>query len=133
MLSEQIGAGRYDVEIQYVRGATWKGNSAALDLLAEVFVPCDAAWRGLGEMAKSGLNLKESYAAVDAARRFDLAVPPAPEPPGCRCAEILRGKARPPDCRLFGAVCTPAHPVGPCMVSSEGTCAAYFKYTPRKD
>jgi len=128
MLVEQAEKGRADVEIQYLRGARPEGNRAALALMDQVFEPCDSPWRGLGIIPGSGLAIREAYAAHDARRRFDVQVPPAKEPPGCRCADVLRGAARPVDCRLFRKVCTPRTPVGPCMVSSEGTCAAYFKY-----
>jgi hydrogenase expression/formation protein HypD len=128
MLVQQIEADEARVEIQYVRGASPEGNPSALRLMDEVFEPCDTPWRGLGIIPMSGLALREKYAAHDAARRFDLEVPAAKEPAGCLCAEVLRGVARPFDCKLFRKACTPRSPVGPCMVSSEGTCAAYFKY-----
>jgi hydrogenase expression/formation protein HypD len=128
MLAEQVEEGRAAVEIQYGRGASPEGNPAALRLMDEVFEPCDSPWRGLGIIPRSGLAIREAYSGHDARTRFDIDVPPSREPPGCRCSEILRGAARPTDCRLFRKVCTPRTPVGPCMVSSEGTCAAYFKY-----
>lgn len=128
MLVEQVEAGRSDVEIQYTRAVAPQGNPAALSLMHSVFEPCDAPWRGLGVIPGSGLAIREPYSHHDATSRFDLDVPPAKEHPGCRCAEVLRGSVRPPDCKLFRAGCTPGNPVGPCMVSSEGTCAAYFKY-----
>jgi hydrogenase expression/formation protein HypD len=128
MLVEQAEEGRAEVQIQYTRGASPEGNPAALRLMDEVFEPCDSPWRGLGVIPQSGLMIREAYADHDAQRRFDIHVPPAREPAGCRCAEILRGAVRPVDCRLFRKICTPRTPVGPCMVSSEGTCAAYFKY-----
>ncbi len=128
MLVQQVEAGRATVQIQYGRGADPQGNPAALKLMDEVFEPCNSPWRGLGSIPQSGLAIREAYSAHDASKRFDVHVPPAKEPPGCRCAEILRGAVRPPDCRLFRRACTPRTPVGPCMVSSEGACAAYFKY-----
>jgi hydrogenase expression/formation protein HypD len=128
MLVEQIETGRAEVEIQYTRGASAEGNPGALKIMAEVFEPCDSPWRGLGWIPGSGLSVRESYAVHDAKKRFDLKIPPAKEPPGCLCADVLRGKVRPPECALFRKVCSPRHPIGPCMVSSEGTCAAYFKY-----
>jgi len=128
MLVRQIEAGEARVEIQYVRGASPEGNPTALRIMNEVFEPCDTPWRGLGTIPLSGLAFREEYAAYDAGRRFDLNVPPAKEPPGCLCAQVLRGVAKPVQCKLFRAACTPRTPVGPCMVSSEGTCAAYFKY-----
>ena len=128
LLVEQIEEGRAEVNIQYTRGASPEGNPAALRMMDEVFEPCDSPWRGLGRIPLSGLAIREKYACHDAGIRFDIDVPPAKEPPGCLCAEILRGGARPPDCNLYRKACTPRTPVGPCMVSSEGTCAAYFKY-----
>ncbi|MEE9419861.1 MAG: hydrogenase formation protein HypD [Desulfatiglandaceae bacterium] len=128
MLVEQVETGRAEVEIQYVRGATPGGNPGALRVMKEVFEPCDSPWRGLGTIPGGGLAIRAGFSALDAKTRFDLDVPPAKEPPGCCCAEILRGTARPLDCKLFRKVCSPRNPVGPCMVSSEGTCAAYFKY-----
>ena len=128
MLVEQIEANRAEVRIQYARGAAPEGNPGALKIMDRVFEPCDAPWRGLGVIPGSGLAVREPYGAHDAARRFDLAVPPAAEPAGCLCAKVLKGAAKPVDCRLFRRACTPRTPVGPCMVSTEGTCAAYFKY-----
>jgi hydrogenase expression/formation protein HypD len=128
MLAEQVVSGRAAVEIQYTRGVSEEGNQAALRLMDRIFEPCDASWRGLGAIRKSGLAIRKSYGPYDATTRFDVSVPPAQEPPGCLCAQVLRGAVRPPDCRLFRKACSPRTPVGPCMVSSEGTCAAYFKY-----
>lgn len=128
MLIRQIEAHEARVEIQYVRGASPEGNPSALRIMREVFEPCDTPWRGLGMIPMSGLAFQEAYAAHDASKRFDLHVPVAKEPAGCLCAEVLRGVANPVQCKLFRKVCTPRTPVGPCMVSSEGTCAAYFKY-----
>jgi hydrogenase expression/formation protein HypD len=93
-----------------------------------VFKIANARWRGLGEIADSGLAIREEFAAFDAARRFSIDPRPAAAPAGCACGEVLTGRCLPPDCRLYGTACTPADPVGPCMVSSEGTCAAYWKY-----
>jgi len=128
MLAEQVEEGRAAVEIQYTRGVSEEGNQTALKLMGRVFEPCDAPWRGLGLIRQSGLAIRKSYGGCDAASRFDVSVPPAEEPPGCLCAQVLRGAVRPVDCKLFRKVCSPRTPVGPCMVSSEGTCAAYFKY-----
>jgi len=115
----------------YSRGVTAEGNRVAQSLMAEVFEVSPANWRGLGELPGSGLNLRPAYAAYDARLAFD--VPPAAsiEPTshqGCRCGEVLRGVIEPPECHLFGKVCTPARPVGPCMVSAEGACAAHHRY-----
>lgn len=128
MLVTQIENQEAKVEIQYKRGASASGNTSALELMSEVFEPCDAPWRGLGVIPESGLEIRQKYEEINAKKKFDVEVPPAKEPPGCLCAEILRGSSRPTDCKLFRNTCTPRTPVGPCMVSSEGTCAAYFKY-----
>ncbi|MBM4085753.1 MAG: hydrogenase formation protein HypD, partial [Planctomycetes bacterium] len=96
--------------------------------IAEAFQPCDTEWRGLGMLPASGLTLKPEWAALDAEKRFGLRMTPAADNPHCACGNVLRGKVTPPDCRLFAKACTPTYPIGPCMVSSEGTCAAYFKY-----
>ena len=128
MLVQQIESDRAGVEIQYARAVSPEGNPGALAIMEKVFEPCDAPWRGLGIIPGSGLAIRDSFAAFDAENRFDLQVPAAKEPPGCLCAEVLQGAATPPECKFFRNACTPATPIGPCMVSSEGTCAAYFKY-----
>jgi len=128
LLVEQIEKGQARVEIQYKRGATAEGNLKALAVLNQVFVPCDAPWRGLGLIPNSGLTLRAEYRAFAAEDQFDLQVPPAKDYPGCACGEVLRGVKTPLQCKLFGTVCLPDSPIGPCMVSTEGTCAAYYKY-----
>jgi len=115
-------------EIEYRRAVRPEGNTTALKTLYEVFEICDVRWRGLGMVPQSGLRLKERYRQFDAEVAFDIKVNSSREPKGCLCGEILRGAKIPMDCQLFGKRCTPEEPVGPCMVSSEGTCAAYFKY-----
>lgn len=130
MLVDLLEAGRAEVAIQYKRGAAPEGNPKARAVMGQVFEPVDAPWRGLGVIPASGLGFRPEFRAFDARTRFDLETPPAPEPPGCRCGDVLRGVATPPECRLFRRICDPDHPVGPCMVSSEGTCAAYFRYQP---
>jgi hydrogenase expression/formation protein HypD len=112
----------------YGRSVTSEGNRVALRVMEQVFRVDAAEWRGLGTVASSGLSIREQYAAFDAARLFPVQVGPSPEPQGCRCGEILRGVTTPPQCPLFERVCTPASPIGPCMVSSEGACAAYAQY-----
>jgi hydrogenase expression/formation protein HypD len=129
MLVSQIEAGDARVEIQYRRAVAPEGNLNALKTMNRVFEPCDAPWRGLGVIPKSGLAFREAYRAFDAEVLFDLEVPDSHEPPGCKCGDILRGVKKPVECKLFRGVCTPENPVGPCMVSSEGTCAAYYKYS----
>lgn len=128
MLVEKIEGGTPGVAIQYTRGVTAQGNPVALKRMYEVFRPCDAPWRGLGLVPASGLAIREAYEAHDAQARFDLSVPPALEPPGCQCAAVLRGAMTPASCGLFRKACTPRTPVGPCMVSSEGACAAFYRY-----
>jgi len=128
LLVEQVESGRPLLANAYPRAVTDEGNRKAQALLAEVFEPSDACWRGIGEIALSGLRLRPAYAAFDAARRFALELPAPRTPRGCACGEILTGKKTPPECALYKKVCTPVDPVGPCMVSSEGTCAAYYRY-----
>lgn len=127
-LVEQIEQGLARVEIQYKRAVNAEGNPKALAILRQVFVPCDAPWRGLGLIPGSGLTLGPEFRALAAEDHFDLQVPPAQDHPGCACGEVLLGTKTPPDCRLFRTVCRPESPLGPCMVSTEGTCAAYYKY-----
>jgi hydrogenase expression/formation protein HypD len=128
MLVQQIEAQEARVEIQYKRVVTPEGNPKALAVLDQVFVPCEALWRGLGAIPGSGLTLRDEYRALAAEDHFDLQVPPAHDHPGCGCGDVLLGIKTPPECRLFRTVCRPDSPIGPCMVSSEGTCAAYYKY-----
>lgn len=128
MLLAQILAGESRVELQYSRAVTWEGNPKAQRILKLVFEPCDAVWRGLGNLPGSGLAIRPELAAFDAEKVLQLAAIDAEENPACRCGEVLKGKLRPSDCPLFDTVCTPETPVGACMVSSEGTCAAAYKY-----
>jgi hydrogenase expression/formation protein HypD len=128
MLVRQIAERRSEVEIQYTRVVRPGGNPAALRAMKETFEVGDARWRGIGVIPKSGLRLRRSYARFDAVSRFALKPGSAKEPAGCRCGDILRAVKTPEDCRLFGKRCTPENPVGPCMVSTEGTCAAHYKY-----
>ena len=128
MLLRQMVRGRAEVEDEYSRVVKKIGNPTALRLMAKVFSPADASWRAIGMVKKSGLVLSPEFSSFDAMRRFKIVCKEAPEPRGCLCGAILMGKARPPDCRLFAKSCTPSSAVGPCMVSSEGACAAWFKY-----
>lgn len=128
MLVEQIEGGRPRLENAYPRAVTPDGNMAALKIIDEVFEPADASWRGIGVITNSGLKIRQTYAAHDAQRLFDIQVPEPQIPQGCACGEILTAQKIPPDCKLYATVCTPTNPVGPCMVSTEGTCAAYYKY-----
>ncbi len=129
MLLHQIAEGRSAVEIQYTRAVTPEGNPAAQAVIADVFEPSDENWRGIGVIPGSGLAVRAKYAQHDASKLFaTVPVPPSREPAGCRCGEILRGVCTPSECPLFRKLCTPATPVGACMVSSEGTCSAYYRY-----
>ncbi|MBN2429851.1 MAG: hydrogenase formation protein HypD [Acidobacteria bacterium] len=128
LLLRQVIRDEPRVDNEYSRVVSPDGNPAALDMLKEVFEPCDGNWRGVGMIPGSGLTLRSSWREYDATRRFAVECPPAQEPPGCICGDILKGRRDPVHCRLFGTVCTPEHPVGACMVSAEGTCAAWYKY-----
>lgn len=128
MLTRQARAVEARVEIQYSRFVRPEGNTKAREIMARIFAPCDADWRGIGPIPGSGLRIRDEFADYDAARKLPVIVEPAREPAGCRCGEILKGKLAPRACPLFGATCTPESPVGACMVSSEGACAAAYKY-----
>jgi len=128
MLVAQVEEGRSEVEIAYRRGVRPEGNQEALRLMERVFEPGPATWRGIGEVPDSGLKIRTEYQHFDAELAFDINPGPPYEPEGCICGDILRGVKTPVDCRLFGKACTPQYPVGPCMVSSEGSCAAYYNY-----
>ena len=128
MLLRQLHEGRSEVEIAYARGVMPQGNPHAVAAIDEVFETCTATWRGLGDIPASGYRLREAYASFDAVRRFQPSVEPTVEPRGCRCGDVLRAHLSPDECPLFRRVCTPENPVGPCMVSSEGSCAAYYRY-----
>ncbi|WP_422019018.1 hydrogenase formation protein HypD [Roseibium sp.] len=129
MLIRQINEGRFEVENEYTRVVTREGNLKAQALVAEVFDVRDAfEWRGLGTVAKSALKIREAFAAFDAERRFEISPKQSREVKSCECPAILRGVKKPTDCKLFGTVCTPDTPMGSCMVSSEGACAAYWTY-----
>ena len=114
---------------EYIRLVKDEGNPAAQAMIRQVFEPGDSVWRGLGSVAKSGLRIRSAYADFDGARRFGFAPKETEAIPGCRCAEIIRGVLSPWQCPLFKTTCTPKDPVGPCMVSSEGACAAAYKYS----
>ncbi|MBW1932041.1 MAG: hydrogenase formation protein HypD [Deltaproteobacteria bacterium] len=116
------------VMIQYKRAVSKEGNPVALDLMDKVFERCDAKWRGLRTIPESGLRLRDKYKNFDGEYLFDIRDEEVKDPSGCICGEILRGIKEPIDCKLFGRSCRPYHPVGPCMVSSEGSCAAYYHY-----
>jgi len=127
MLMNQLKEKKAEVEIQYKRTVSCSGNKKALDIMYEVFEVDDSYWRGIGVIEGSGLKLREKYKAFDAYTEFEIE-DPEPLKSSCICGNILKGINVPVDCPLFGKKCTPLHPVGPCMVSSEGSCAAFYKY-----
>lgn len=128
LLVRQCRSGCAVVENQYSRAVTPSGSHAAQLLLRQVFEPVTAVWRGLGEIPGSGLRLRTAYEHFDATRLLPVEAAPALEPAGCRCGEVLTGRIEPTDCPLFAISCTPETPVGACMVSSEGSCAAVWRY-----
>lgn len=128
MIMRQLHEGRAEIEIAYARGVMPEGNPHALAAIDEVFETCTATWRGLGDIPGSGYRLRDEYARFDAVQRFQPDIEPTVEPKGCRCGDVLRGIMAPNECPLFRKVCTPENPIGPCMVSSEGSCAAYYRY-----
>jgi hydrogenase expression/formation protein HypD len=130
-LVEMAEEDRPGVANTYARSVRPEGNVAAQQAMEQVFEVVDAEWRGLGIVPASALRPREAYARFDAARRFPVEVSPTREPPGCRCGEVLRGVLLPTECALFAQVCTPQSPVGPCMVSAEGACAAHYRYATR--
>ena len=129
MLVRQINAGRAEVENEFTRAVTLEGNRKAQALVGEVFGLRDGfEWRGLGTLPHSALKLRPRFAAFDAEARFGVGYVPVPDHPACECGAILRGEKHPQDCRIFGTACTPERPVGSCMVSAEGACAAHYTY-----
>ena len=126
---EQIVEERHEVEIEYSRTVTFEGNKKAQEIIEEVFVAADDNWRGIGSIPLSGYNLREIFSEFDVFLNFDIPEFPNNEPFGCRCGDVLRGVCLPNECGLFGKECTPDHAVGSCMVSSEGSCAAHFRYS----
>jgi len=128
MLVRQVVAGEARVENAYDLAVAEKGNEIARRLVDRVFRPAPAVWRAMGTLPASGLDPKPAYRRFDARVHFGVAEGPDASPPGCRCGEVIQGKLDPPECGLFGVACTPLQPVGPCMVSSEGSCAAWYKY-----
>jgi hydrogenase expression/formation protein HypD len=130
MLAESIMEGRSGVEIQYRRLVKSSGNQLAQKIVNEVFEPGTQNWRGIGPIFNSGLQLRKEFSQYDAAQRFPADIKPGPDPKGCICGSVLKGQKKPFDCVLFGKKCTPQHPVGACMVSSEGSCQAYYQFRP---
>lgn len=130
-LLKQIEEGKPRVQNMYSRAVKPEGNPNAQSLIYQVFQESDAEWRGFGIVPKSGLRLKPEFQNFDAEKRFDITVQEAKEPPGCICGQVIAGKKSPLDCPLFAVRCTPDSPIGPCMVSYEGACSAFYKYGKR--
>jgi hydrogenase expression/formation protein HypD len=128
MLVEMLASDSPALQNAYKRAVTVEGNLKAQKIMDEIFEVDAACWRGIGVIPRSGLKIRDPYAAYDAKQIFNVQVPAAKTPPGCICGQILTGTKTPPECTLYKKVCTPMDPVGPCMVSTEGTCAAYYKY-----
>ena len=134
MLVRQVNEGRAQVENEFSRAVTREGNLKAQDRVADVFeLRREFEWRGLAVVPYSALKIRQKYGALDAERRFKLSYRSVPDNKACECGAILRGVKRPQDCKIFGTVCTPENPVGSCMVSSEGACAAHYSYGRYKD
>jgi hydrogenase expression/formation protein HypD len=134
MLVRQVNEGRAEVENEFARAVTRDGNIKAQDRVAEVFeLRREFEWRGLSVVPYSALRIRQKYASFDAERRFKLDYRSVPDNKACECGAILRGVKRPQDCKIFGTVCTPENPIGSCMVSSEGACAAHYSYGRYKD
>jgi len=134
MLVRQVNQGRAEVENEFTRAVTPEGNEKAQNLVSEVFeLRRSFEWRGLGEVPYSALKIRERYAEFDAERRYQLEYQPVADNKACECGAILRGVKKPTDCKIFGTVCTPENPMGSCMVSSEGACAAHYTYGRYKD
>jgi hydrogenase expression/formation protein HypD len=134
MLIRQVNEGRAEVENEFARAVDRDGNKKAQQLVAEVFALRETfEWRGLGVLPHSALRIRSMFADFDAEKRFSLAYRSVPDHKACECGAILRGSKRPQECRIFGTVCTPENPVGSCMVSSEGACAAHYTYGRYRD
>jgi hydrogenase expression/formation protein HypD len=128
MTVQQLESGRAEVENQYSRAVRREGNQPAQELIKKIFQVVPRKWRGVGEIPQSGLGLKDEYAAFDSGKKFGVADCRVDESPDCRSGLVLQGQIKPHECPAFGAKCTPEHPLGATMVSSEGACAAYYRY-----
>jgi len=124
----QIESGKKEVSIQYSRGVKPEGNIRAMQFLQSMFIKADTEWRGLGTIPDSGLVFNDAYASFDTLKKFKIPDIQSEEIKGCGCGDILRGIKAPQECSLFKKLCTPTNPIGPCMVSSEGTCSTHYKY-----
>lgn len=132
MLLLQIIHHKPQVEIQYKRFVTEHGNSKAKSIIEKVFIPADTVWRGFGNLKKSGLALRKAFEVFDAEKQLPVQFTHSTEPKNCICGDVLKGRKKPKDCKLFGQSCHPLNPIGACMVSTEGTCHAYYKYNSYK-
>jgi hydrogenase expression/formation protein HypD len=129
MVLRQLAEGRAEVENQYARVVPWEGNLRALEIMSEVFaLRAHFEWRGLGFISQSALRLSDDYAEWDAEQRFSVPGVRVADPKACQCGEVLKGVIKPWECKVFGTACTPERPIGTCMVSPEGACAAYYNY-----
>ncbi len=128
---DQLAEGRSEVQNVYGVAVTPEGNAVARECIEKVFTPADTEWRAMGTLPASGLELRPPYRRFDARERFGIEFGPDVCPAGCLCGEVIQGKGTPAECKLFANTCTPMHPIGPCMVSSEGTCSAWYKYNRR--
>jgi hydrogenase expression/formation protein HypD len=128
MLAKQIKTAQPKVEIAYARAVKKEGNQQAMDIMFKVFEPVDALWRGLTTIPGSGLEIRPEYGAFNARQKFNINITDARDPAGCACGDVLKSMKKPADCMLFGSACVPEHPIGPCMVSGEGACGAYYRY-----
>ena len=131
-ICRQLANGKAELKSVYKAAVTEQGNTTAKKIIAECFDAADGYWRGLGKIEKSTLKLKDKYGKFDAFKKFNVTETAGGERNGCRCGEVLCGLIEPQDCKLFAKNCTPQTPIGPCMVSSEGACAAWFKYGQKK-
>lgn len=127
-IARMLERGEARLDNVYRVAVSTSGNPQAREILDQVFEPADTVWRAMGVIPQSGLSVRPAFAGFDALKRFDITLGADYDPPGCRCGEVIQGKLEPADCPLFVKKCTPLHPIGPCMVSSEGTCAAWYKY-----
>jgi hydrogenase expression/formation protein HypD len=127
-LVDMVEKGQPAVANTYSRSVSQQGNAAAMVVMNQVFEISSADWRGLGAVPASGMSIRPGFAQFDAGLRFEVDPGPTCEHRGCRCGDVLRGTVTPPDCPLFDKACTPSRPIGPCMVSAEGACAAYYQF-----
>jgi hydrogenase expression/formation protein HypD len=128
ILTKQLEEGNAEIIIQYKRVVTWEGNKKAQQMMEQVFEKCDSVWRGFGKIPMSGLRMRDEYSDYNAECKFEMPAIDYEDPGACTCGNVLKGLSSPNQCPFFSTACTPETPLGPCMVSSEGTCAAYYKY-----